>query len=123
MSVKNQGPGNPESISIYFSLFIPFYPFFILFYPAQRLGSLGVLIMYSSNYNTHLDVKTLRPPQKKMKCIEVPTYVPPAHSSPLAIQQLVQLLMPKVLHSRVHCQDPERQLARHYYRKLKLNQM
>ena len=52
MSVKNQGPGNPESISIYL---YPFYPFF---YPAQRLGFLGVLIMYSSNYKTHLDVKT-----------------------------------------------------------------
>ena len=100
MSVKNQGPGNPESISIYL---YPFYPFF---YPAQRLGFLGVLIMYSSNYKTHLDVKTT-PQKKQLKCIEVPTYVPPAHSSPFATHQLVQLLLPKVmLHSQVHSQHP-----------------
>ena len=65
MSVKNQGPGNPESISIYL---YPFYPFF---YPAQKLGFLGVLIMYSSNYKTHLDVKTT--PKKNnwsaLKCL------------------------------------------------------
>ena len=69
MSVKNQGPGNPESISIYL---YPFYPFFIPFFVQLKgWGSWGSWLCTAP---TTKPIWMLKPsaPQKKwsaLKCL------------------------------------------------------